>query len=266
MSDDAVLYRIEIKGTEYFYVGSSGRFKQRKKSHLSMLKNGKHSNKRLQEFWNSGAEIEFCICNVGTREEMYIAEQAMIDAHRDSVEMLNVGISVKGGDNLSRNRDRAEIIARIAEGVSKSILANTDERARRSIRSAGENNPMYGKTHTPEVRALLSSINKGNRYNVGKKLSESQIAGMRERGKLLIGEKNPFHGKRHSDESRRKMSESLKGKPVVRFKSIEIDGVIYRTCTEAAKALGVSPALITHRLKSKDPKYSGYIIVKTGGY
>jgi len=55
--------------------------------------------------------------------------------------------------------------------------------------TAGEKHPMYGKTHTDEVKERL-----------------------REAGKVLVGEKNPMFGRTHTPESRKKMSENLVGK------------------------------------------------------
>lgn len=48
----------------------------------------------------------------------------------------------------------------------------------------GENNPMYGKTHTKEVKMKLSNA-----------------------AKLRVGDKNPFFGKKHSDETKQKQSD-----------------------------------------------------------
>ena len=48
----------------------------------------------------------------------------------------------------------------------------------------GENNPFYGKTHTPEVKKLISENNKINQ----------------------IGNKNPFYGKKHTDKTKANIS------------------------------------------------------------
>ncbi len=63
---------------------------------------------------------------------------------------------------------------------------------------SGENNPFYGKTHTPEIRKLISENNKKNQ----------------------IGEKNPFYGKTHTEETKVQLS-MLRSKP---FRVIFMNG------------------------------------------
>ncbi len=53
--------------------------------------------------------------------------------------------------------------------------------------NSGSDNPFYGKTHTKEVRELISKINKGNKYHLGTT---------------------------HSEEARMKMSLAHRGKPL----------------------------------------------------
>jgi hypothetical protein len=72
----------------------------------------------------------------------------------------------------------------------------------------GEHNPMYGKTHTDEVKQLLSDI-----------------------GKTKVGELNNFYGKTHTDESRELISQYAKtrtgeknplyGRSIVREKNLK---------------------------------------------
>jgi len=56
-----------------------------------------------------------------------------------------------------------------------------------SIKVTGEKNPMYGKTHTDEVKQVLSDI-----------------------GKTKVGELNNFYGKTHTDETRELISQYAK--------------------------------------------------------
>ena len=72
---------------------------------------------------------------------------------------------------------------KIAE-AHKGMIQSEDTRKKLSAANSGENNPMYGKTHSAECRQTMSAINKG--------------------------ENNPMYGKTHSAESRKKMSEARK--------------------------------------------------------
>lgn len=81
----------------------------------------------------------------------------------------------------------------------------------------GENNPMFGKTHSIEARRKISEnhadvsgehnpiYGKSRSNETKQKLSELR------KGKFT-GEDNPFYGKKHTEEAKQKMSEARKGK------------------------------------------------------
>ena len=81
---------------------------------------------------------------------------------------------------------------------SSEIIEKRRDTVKRLGTYKGENNPMYGKTHTKEVREKISKVHKG------KKMSEES------RKKMSEGHK----GFRHSEESKRKISENNKGKVI----------------------------------------------------
>jgi len=90
-------------------------------------------------------------------------------------------------------------------------------RVKQSTASKGENNPFYGKKHTPDTLIKMSGE---NNPMYGRKHSEESRA---KNSAALSGENNPMYGKigilspnygrKHSEESRVKMSAKLIGKP-----------------------------------------------------
>ncbi len=96
-----------------------------------------------------------------------------------------------------------------------------------SIATSGPNNPMFGRTHTPEVRERLRKSRLGkycganspcfgkprsletkkkiSEKNKGKKLSEEQILFIKKR---TTGKNNPMYGKHHSSETKNKIRKS----------------------------------------------------------
>ena len=109
-------------------------------------------------------------------------------------------------------------------GISKIIV--TDETRAKISKAAlerdmsGENNPMYGKTHSPETRAKISETRKAENLSdetraklsaaqKGKTLSAETRAKISEANK---GEKNHFYGKRHTEETKAKISKANSGK------------------------------------------------------
>jgi len=80
-------------------------------------------------------------------------------------------------------------------------------------RFKADKNPFYGKTHTEFVKELIANRNKGNQYNLGKKLSNEVKRKISETLK-----KNPTRfwlGKVRSQETKEKISLSKRGKPGV---------------------------------------------------
>jgi len=78
----------------------------------------------------------------------------------------------------------------------------------------GKKNPMYGQTHTLEVRKFISEINKikmkgeGNPFYGKKHTKETKkkISSIRIRLGLSKGENNPLYGIGHTEETKRKIS------------------------------------------------------------
>ena len=130
---------------------------------------------------------------------------------------------------------------------------------------SGEKNGMYGRTHTDEVKRLYSEMHKGNTYRLGKKASQETKEKMSVIASERLGEKNPFFGKHHSEETKQKVRETKqknreKNGPTIpkNARKVLIDGETYITVTEAGIQLKVCTATILHRIKSPNPKFSGY--------
>lgn len=264
MLEIAFLYRIEFDDVDEYYIGSTGNLRQRQKSHLHQLRHGIHRNSRLQELYSQGKVPKFNVYATGSRDEMYDEELREIEANLSDPNMLNVGLAVKGGDNLTRNPNKADIVRRMTESVILRYRTMTPEQRQiLSDNASGSNNPMFGKVRSSEFRAAMSALKMGHSDNKGIRLSKEHRKKISDRAKLRVGDKNSFYGKTHSAETRKILSDKAKGQAPTRFKSIEIDGVRYTTFTEAAKALGVVVATITHRAKSKNPLYKGYIVIET---
>ena len=79
-----------------------------------------------------------------------------------------------------------------------------------SKESRGENNPFFGKKHTPEN---LKKMSGKNHPMYGKNHSEESKAKM-SKSKIgrFLGENNPMFGRQHSEEWRKEHSQKLKGK------------------------------------------------------
>jgi group I intron endonuclease len=257
-------YTLTDMRTGRFYVGSSGNIEKRVKTHLTALRSNRHHCIPLQELWNSGnIQLIASEFETETREEAYVLEQDIIDRYLHTSLMLNVSMGAKGGDNFTRHPNRDDIISRIKESLRERIHEMTPLEKRLVYGRPGENNGMWGRTHTPETRAYLSSINLGITRRSGFTLSDEHRAMISEAAKQRTGEKNPFYGRQHSAETKQRISEIKKDQGLIptNARKVSVDGVVYTYVTEASRAQGVSPALIIHRLQSTKEKYSGYTYV-----
>lgn len=94
-------------------------------------------------------------------------------------------------------------------GFNTANIAISDEtRERMSIRSTGENNPMFGKPRTDDVKEKLRVA------NLGKKHPPRGPEFCAKMSELNKGEKHHMFGKTHREETKKAISESLKGRVV----------------------------------------------------
>ena len=73
----------------------------------------------------------------------------------------------------------------------------------------GENHPMFGKTHSEEIKKKQSESHKGQ-IAWNKSLTKETDLRVKQISKSLKGEKNYMFGKHHSEETKQKMSDARK--------------------------------------------------------
>lgn len=252
-------YWITEKTTGKIYFGSSQDLDKRLDRHWRELRQNVHHNAGLQELWNKNFQDYFVtIITSQTREQAYELEESLITFFSKTDKCLNIGIGVRGGDNISRNPNKDQIINRIKTTLNDRYSRMSEEDKKSIFGRSGASNSMFGKKHSIEARELISKANIGNTIWLGRKHKASSIAKMSENGKLLIGSKNPFYGRHHTNETKQKIAAMNKGRIPSNAVKIVIDGVIYNSATEASRLTKISLPTILFRIRSKNPKFRSY--------
>jgi hypothetical protein len=158
---------------------------------------------------------------------------------------FNIGIKSSGGDNLTKNPNKEDIVRRMTQSVRKRYeLMSEDERKEKHSQPMDKNPNWKGGTSFKYCEC-------------GVKISPTNNSCINCRDKS--GNKNPFFGKQHTEETKKRLSEKRKGTyngeqniPII------IDNVEYRSAGEASKILNIPMVTIRWRVKSKNKKFDNY--------
>lgn len=168
------IYSIENLINHKKYIGQSVNIKHRWSCHIRDLNNNIHDNDYLQNSWNKYGKENF---------KFEILEECSIDLLNDKerfyIDLYNTmnrgyGYNLKSGGQDS-NYVTDEVKKKISES-NKNYYKEHPEAKKESSISAynqwsnpeikakimGENNGMYGKTHTKEARKKISEAQKGH--------------------------------------------------------------------------------------------------------
>ena len=155
------------------------------------------------------------------------------DEIKEKLRICNLGKSWGNHTEEAKNKISKKAIGRIVSAITREKISDANKGkiyGKHSVETIkimsevklGDKNPMYGKTHTNEVKKIISEINS--------------------------------HPK--SENTKCKLSESLKnyyksGNKPTNTKKIHIEGKIYNGYTEAINELGLTLSKIRSRIKSK---------------
>lgn len=268
------IYKITCIENNRIYVGSAKNLNKRWLRHLSDLKNNKHINIHLQRAYNKYGKDTFLfevveICPV---DELLIREQFYLDTLNPE---FNIGKQSSGGDNLTKNPNKEEIINKIKKTINDNISSMTEEeRKEKWGRGFGEKNPNYGNKWTEEMREIASKREKNNINNplknrenktnielYGEKKAKEISEKLSKFASQRIGEKNHFYGKEHNEETKEKISFANKGKKPNNRIKLSINDVIYDSYHDASKELNIPIVTIRWRCLSKNPNFINYKLI-----
>lgn len=271
------IYIIRNKINSKFYIGSSCDIKKRWRRHRYDLNRNGHHNIYLQRAWNKYGKCNFefeIILEEDNDVNLFKIEQKLLDGYFGMDDCYNVSPHPSGGDLLTNHPNRDKIIKKIANGVRKRNKNMSKQERIDKWGKFGKNNSNYGNKWPQSSRKRLSEYQKNRLKDPEerRKISERQKNRFRdpeerrkmsEMAKLRTGDKNPFYGKKHSEKTKKQISDKNKGKYMGGMeRPVIIDGVWYKSVSEAARQIGVVAGTIIHRIKSKNKKFEGYLYEK----
>ena len=253
------IYKIKCLKSNHYYIGSSCNIEKRFKRHMREAIRNRHHSLFFQNVFNKYGEENFILEILELCDKDYLKqrEQYYLDNFLTS-NAMNVSFFASGGDLLTENPRKLEIIAKRIETSKKRLGELSKEERKLKYGKNGTKNPMYGKTHTPEAVLKIKQAMKNRQPPSGWELDESHKKAISERQKLRTGAKNSFFGKHHTEEVRKLLSKKHKGMKPSNCRRVVIDGVTYDSATEAGRILNVCTSTILFRIKSKNIKFVNY--------
>lgn len=165
------VYQIRNKINGKCYVGSTSRgFDERWCEHIKELRNGRHCNRHLQNAWKKYGEAAFAFevletCSPG----LCIArEQHYLDSLRPEYNICTIAGSTSGYRH-------SETTKKMLSCWARDRLRDPRKNPMYGASLVGEQNGMYGKTHSAHSRCLMRGVNNGN-----VKLTEDQVRQIKE--------------------------------------------------------------------------------------
>jgi len=143
------IYKITNEITGKFYIGSAKDIDWRWYEHKRDLRLKSHCNPKLQHSWDFYGEDKFTFTVLEevepTQEKLFEREQYYLDTFKPYIRGMGYNISptASGGDNITYHPDRDAFIQKMS-GIS-----------------SGENNPMFGRTHSNDTIGEMKEKAKG---------------------------------------------------------------------------------------------------------
>lgn len=261
------IYEIRNIKTNKRYIGRTKELEKRKARHFRELRQGKHHCIYLQRSYNKYGEENFIFNKIDEREsfeDICKLEEEYINNPNE--ELYNVSKNSTGGDNISHNPNREEIIKKMSIASKKKWEDRTPEERERfsnnlkgeknpNYKNRGENSPLYGIPFTEEHKRKISEAQKN------KPLTEKQKANLQHLREINLGREPWNKGKKLkplSQECKEKISKALKGKPSTNVRKVCCEGILFKSLKQAGDYYGISSNGIIIRIKSKTDRFKDF--------
>ena len=211
------VYKLIHRDSGKFYIGSSGDFYNRRKTHIVALRAGQHHLQEMQNLYNESPHFTFELDSIGinykdpaVREKAYDREQELLDQY--------------WGDPLLLNQSRSARNIKLSEE-----------------REAARINKVYQTHQRPDVREKVTRINRAIRQSDEARKQQSAIS------KTLW--RNDNHRSRMETvwKDPEFLRKQVENQPT--SKSVIAAGQKFASISQASKKLGISRNTIKQRIK-----------------
>jgi len=234
------------------YAGQTTNLVQRFSKYIKLQGSNPHHTNALKKYGWNNVIVSHVLCPKYLLDTIEIFLIGAFDL-TDSRKGYNKTTGGRKGYYMSK--ETRSIMSQKMSGENNPMYgkSHTEEsRSKISGRMSGENHPLFGKGHTNESRVIMSIAKSGENHPFfGKirpeetraKISESKLGNSQTeetRAKIsekMIGENNHMYGKSHTEESRAAISEKLSGENNVKSKPICVFGKLYGAASTASNTL-----------------------------
>jgi group I intron endonuclease len=237
------IYKIRNIINNDYYIGSAKNIKRRWDRHRCGLRNNKHENIILQRAWNKYGEENFVFEIIENCEINMLLE--LEQKYLNLKPVYNIGITASGGDNISNNPNKNNIIIKMKKSLSNTIQNMNEIERKLTYSRPMEKNPNWKGGISVKYCSCGKKIAPENKFCI-KCLPRKK-------------ENNPFYNKHHTNETKKILSEKRKGKySGTQNINFSIDNIEYFSLGDAHNKLGIPIPTILYRLKSKSKKFENY--------
>lgn len=253
------IYCILNRQNKKAYIGSAINLGIRVRHHFRQLRSGKHGNRHLQNAFNKYGEQSFSVFVLDViqdatrligREQFYIdtfkplgkngynlapVAGSLLGTKRPPLSFVQrerLRIAMSGTGNPFYGKTHTDKVKQIISEKTQSRMADPRNNYFYQRSLVGEQNGMYGRTHSPESRAKIGASSKG---------------------------------RTHSNEAKQQMSITRKGKPQTHSQKaviqLDMDGcevARYASMSDAANKVKRSVTAISYCVMGKTKVSAGY--------
>lgn len=169
------IYQIRNIQNNHIYVGSAVNIKNRWRSHVTLLRKGKHHSRHLQSAWNKYGEgcFDFSVLEYCNKENLIVREQHYIDTRSPSYNMSPTAGNQRGVHHSEESKKKNSLanIGRTPWNKGKNGVYSDETLARMREAKKGQQGFWKNKKKSEEHKAKIGNASRNRSPEVYEKMS-----------------------------------------------------------------------------------------------